>query len=251
MCGSDIARALRVDKGVVTRYMKKNGIALPRAVVYKMAGEKMKGKSIVSPYGDFFLLCCYLDIPIKQIARLLGYTESVIFTRMRQLGIKVPKEIVEERRNMSQFKPGHVPENKGKKQIEYMSKEAIEISKRTRFKKGQLPPNTKYDGATYTRKDKTGRLYTWIRIGLKNWKMLHVKLWEDKHGPVPPGMIIVFRDRNSQNITLSNLEMISMKENMVRNSIHRYPAELKQVIKLNGKLKKKTNELKQSRQACA
>jgi hypothetical protein len=40
------------------------------------------------------------------------------------------------------FKKGHVPVNKGKKQTEFMTREAIERTKNTRFKKGHLPHNS-------------------------------------------------------------------------------------------------------------
>ena len=39
--------------------------------------------------------------------------------------------------NSGQFPKGHVPRNKGKKQTDFMSAEAIERTKATRFQKGQ------------------------------------------------------------------------------------------------------------------
>ncbi|MNN30638.1 hypothetical protein D3C81_1442920 [compost metagenome] len=63
-------------------------------------------------------------------------------------------------------------------------------------------------------------------------------LWEQHHGQVPAGLILVFRDRNKQNIQLDNLELITRAENCRRNSIHRYPPELKDVIRLQKKLER-------------
>jgi hypothetical protein len=40
----------------------------------------------------------------------------------------------------TEFKKGHVPFNKGLKQSEWMSPEAVAKTKATRFKKGQMPP---------------------------------------------------------------------------------------------------------------
>ena len=58
------------------------------------------------------------------------------------------KEIAYFRRNnklnsglTGQFKKGNVAHNKGKKQIEYMSQESIERTKKTRFKKGNKQKN--------------------------------------------------------------------------------------------------------------
>ena len=51
-------------------------------------------------------------------------------------------------------------------------------------------------------------------------------------------MIISFKDKNPMNCVIENLEIITRKENMNRNTIHNYPTEVKQLIKLNSKLKK-------------
>ncbi|MNR41009.1 hypothetical protein D3C85_1593470 [compost metagenome] len=70
-------------------------------------------------------------------------------------------------------------------------------------------------------------------------KSVHSLIWEEANGEIPTGHIVVFRDRNSQHLVLENLELVSRAENMRRNTIHRYPPELKDTIRLLGKLKKK------------
>jgi hypothetical protein len=55
-------------------------------------------------------------------------------------------------------------------------------------------------------------------------------------------MYIIFKDKNKLNFDINNLELISLKEHMARNTIQRFPKELKQLIHLNTKLKKLTNE---------
>ena len=53
-------------------------------------------------------------------------------------------------------------------------------------------------------------------------------------------MIVIFKDNNEDNFEISNLELISKKENMNRNSMHQYPLEIKQILILKNKLIKKT-----------
>jgi len=215
MCGSDIAAAIGLNKSVVQRYMKENKLTAPRELFLKWRAEKLRGKSIVSEYADFFIFCCYLDIPVKAMATILNYGDGVIQRRVKQLGLVIPREIIEQRIADSRIQKGAVPVNKGKKMIDYMSPEAIERTKATRFKKGQLPPNTKSDGVIAIRhghKERGGRPYKWIRINQANWKMLHVFNWEKKYGPVPAGHIVVFKNGDTMNCEVSNLQMISRKQ---------------------------------------
>jgi len=63
-----------------------------------------------------------------------------------------------------------------------------------------------------------------------------------EHGPIPRGMVIIFKDGNSMNCELSNLEMITMKDNMLRNSYATIPEDLREIVKLKNKLTKKIQE---------
>ena len=67
---------------------------------------------------------------------------------------------------------------------------------------------------------------------------LHVKIYQDAYGPIPKNHIIVFKDRNTLNVTLENLECITRQENMQRNTLHRLAPEIKQTIRVLTKLKK-------------
>lgn len=136
------------------------------------------------------------------------------------------------------YKKGSIPFNKGRKASTYLDKKSIEKIAQTTFKKGNLPHNTKHDGAITLRNDKSGVRYLYIRISKAKWIPYHQKLWMDANGPVPRNMIVVFKDRDPMNCKLENLEMISRRENMQRNSIQRYPNEIKQTIKTLTKLKK-------------
>ncbi len=142
--------------------------------------------------------------------------------RLRIVGVK------------SRYNKGQEPENKGKP----MSKDLYEKCKPTMFKKGNEPHNTNYD--EHERLSKDG--YIEIRIRKGKYVLKHRHIWEQSNGKVPKGFIVVFKDRNHQNITLENFELISREENMQRNTIHRFPAELKSTIRLVNKLKRTINE---------
>lgn len=197
---------------------------------------------------DAFLKRNYLRIPTKRMSKMLGRSESSARQRLALLGLVVPPEIVKKFKAESQFKPGQTSFNKGRKQTEYMSKEAIERTKKTRFKKGNEPHNTKEkDGVIsirYDHKNRNGKPYKYIRLSKGVWFPLHQYKWELKNGKQPKGTVLRFKDGNTLNCTLKNLELISRSENMARNTIHRYPNDLKQLIRLNNKLKRKANEHK-------
>ena len=109
------------------------------------------------------------------------------------------------------------------------------------FKKGARPHNTKPFGTINQRKDKSGKIYQYIKIDDCNWQLLNRYTWEQYHGPIPKGLIVVYKDGNYMNNDIDNLMLLTKKENMVRNTIHRLPKELQQVMRLKCKLIKKIN----------
>lgn len=132
------------------------------------------------------------------------------------------------------FKPGQIPPNKGQK----MDADQYQKCKVTFFAKGNEPHNTKWDGYERVTVDD----YVEVRISKGKFKMKHRLIWEQAYGPMPKGTIIIFKDKNRRNFALDNLEAITLKENMERNRMTKYPPELRNLIKLNNKLKKKLNE---------
>jgi hypothetical protein len=72
---------------------------------------------------------------------------------------------------------------------------------------------------------------------------VHRLLWEEHHGPIPAGHTVVFRDKDRTNIAIDNLELISRRELMLRNTVHRLPKELADLIQLRGALNRKLRSL--------
>jgi hypothetical protein len=164
-------------------------------------------------------------------ASLMGLKKSQAFVEY-ELNVQANRLKVDGKKY--QYQKCSVPPNKGKK----MPPEVYERCKGTMFKKGAAPHNTKYDG--HERLSKDGYIEMRIRPG--KYVLKHRYVWEQHNGPIPPNMIVVFKDGNSQNITIENLQLISRHENMKRNTIQRFPLELRQTIRIVSKLKRVINE---------
>lgn len=163
---------------------------------------------------DQFLRDNYLTIPATRLSSMMGRSKSSARQRMAVLGLSVPKEIAEAFKAANQIKPGNTPINKGKKQSEYMRPESIAKTACTRFGKGNMPHNTKHDG--YERLTSDGYIEIRVRQGV--FKLKHRLEWEKVNGKIPKGNVIVCKTKDITNCDPSNWEMISMKENMRRNS---------------------------------
>jgi hypothetical protein len=72
---------------------------------------------------------------------------------------------------------------------------------------------------------------------------VHRLLWEEHNGPFPDGHALVFKDRDKTNIVIENLELITRRELMLRNSSQRWGKEVFQVIQLRGAINRKLRSL--------
>jgi predicted transcriptional regulator len=244
---TDIAKTIGVSKGVVQRFLKKNNLSVsPEAALkFRIKGINKRLNSIVHP-EDEIIKSDYLITPVKALATKIGRSQTFVKTRLEKLGLEIPSEIIEQRKLDSRKKKGCIPLNKGLKQTEYMSQEQIQKTIATRFKKGQIHHNAVgfKDGDIVTRhshKDRNQPPYKWIRLGKGKWEMYHVNIWKEFNGPVPDGHIIVFKDKNTMNTTIDNLECITKAENMIRNTLHRYPEEIKKSIQTLAIITRKIN----------
>ena len=188
----------------------------------------------------------------QDLANDLGLTYSQVANRAFTMGLRKSQAFKQSdlsgRANLIkggrpfQFKPGHIPANKGKK----MPDKIYQKVKGTMWKAGHQPHNWKPDGSIVERMDKTGRIYLYYKVKNSHWILYHHKIWTDQNGPIPPESILRFKDGNPLNCVIENIELISMIDNMTQNTIHRFPDELQQVIKLKAKLNKKINGKKQN-----
>jgi hypothetical protein len=98
---------------------------------------------ILTPQEELKIKKEYLTTPVKTLAREIGVSQTKIRGFLKKHKLIIPAHIAAERMAKSQFKKGHVPINKGQKWKAIMSAEAMEASRRTQFKPGSKPHNTK------------------------------------------------------------------------------------------------------------
>jgi hypothetical protein len=107
------------------------------------------------------------------------------------------------------FRPGGTPFNKGRKGWHPPGCE------KTWFPAGQLSINAAPIGTEQERDD--GYVYVKLRDGhgMKNWMQKHRMIWEQAHGQIPPGSVVIFLNGNRRDFRLENLQMVSRAENAV------------------------------------
>lgn len=156
-------------------------------------------------------------------------SDKAIKTRCQLLGLKCASN--------GRFKKGDTPFNKDKKGFMGANK--------TSFKPGNTPQNIKKVGCISKRKDKNGYFYMRIKIAEPNeWQMLHAYIWEKKHGKIPKGFCVIFKDKNPDNMSSDNLMLVSRNElvrlNQKYSAIDKSLKEVAlQVIKIQNEVVKK------------
>jgi hypothetical protein len=172
--------------------------------------------------------------PRKELAKLFNdkfktkVSHKALGQKCVKIGLVCP--------NNGCFKKGSIPVNKGTKGLTKRNK--------TSFGFGNRPMNAKKVGSVVTKKDKNGSLYMRIKIAEPNkWQMLHVYIYEHKHGEIPKGYCVIFKDKNTLNTRLDNLMLVSREELARLNQKYAYiDKSLKetalQVIKLSKEIRK-------------
>ena len=177
----------------------------------------------------------YPDTSNHQIARMLGRDVLSIKYKAIKMGLKKSPDYMATRPGC--FKQNQKPWNKGKEW------KAGGRSVQTRFQKGQKPHT--WHPVGHERVTKNGiwqRKVTDTGNTPRNYVAIHRLVWEQQNGPVPEGHIVVFIDGNRENFDPANLECISRAENMHRNSVHRLPKEVAQLVQLVGALNRQINK---------
>jgi hypothetical protein len=191
------------------------------------------------------------------LAQVFGRTRSAIDGAGSAFGLtKTPEYLAAHARLQKgarigiefQFQKGSSPVNKGVRRPGY----APGRMGQSQFVKGARPLNWKPIGTITT--DVDGYQHIKAREPLPgepsgtgnrgSWPFLHVHIWEQHHGPVPPGHVIAFKDGKRQDCAIGNLECISRADLARRNAMwNRFPPELIDAIQLNGALKRKLRRL--------
>jgi hypothetical protein len=193
-------------------------------------------------------------LSVYQGAAKLGLRKSKEFLRSPESGILVkgqtrPESIA------TQFKPGQIPANKGRKMPGWAPGRMGETQFKPGDRTGAALRNWKPIGAIAIDPEGYRRIKVREHVhgqepsgfgNVKVWPLLHRHIWEQANGPIPPKHIVSFIDGNRANCTIENLELITMADNCRRNSMWtRLPRELAEVVQLNGVLKRKLRKAEQ------
>lgn len=151
--------------------------------------------------------------------------------------------------NRTSFKSGQIPWNKG---IKFYSGGR---SHETRFKKGvmsgaaqrnHVPIGTlriSQDGCLERKITDDPTLKPKMR-----WEPVQRLVWQDAHGPIPAGHIVVFRKGMKtvaeEEVTVDRLECITMAENMRRNSPYLNNPDMAKLYQLKGAIARQVNRIK-------
>lgn len=206
--------------------------------LYIASEAKMKRRppKIWTEEQKMILKKLYPDSTMQEIIAALDneFNAHQIMHKAQKMGIKKSAEFrqrfgIDENGRLT----GVVQHNTGKKYI------AGGRSAEFHFKKNNIPHHMRPTGSI--RKTQEGHLE--IKVDdRKKWVLLHREVWKREHGSYPPdNCVLVFKDGNKENCDISNLEILTRQEFMLRNSMHRFPEELRKVIHLQSVIRRKIN----------
>ena len=106
------------------------------------------------------------------------------------------------------FNKQHIPFNKGQKGT------CAKGCEKAWFKKDNIPVNHRIVGSERINVDG----YTEIKVAEPNkWRLKHNVIWEKHYGPIPKGHAVIFGDRNTLNLDINNLILVSRQQLLMLN----------------------------------
>lgn len=191
----------------------------------------------------------YADSRSSELAELLGRTIHQVYEKANKMGLAKSDAYLASPQSCRlrrgdnvgapyRFKPGHVPANKGLRRPGF----ALGRMAETQFKKGHRPHTWRPIGSERLADGYLQRKVTDTGYTPRDWKGVHILLWEGRYGPVPAGYAVKFIDGDRSHVTLENLCLVSRADLAALNRMwNRYPPELAQAIQLRGALIRKIN----------
>jgi len=203
----------------------------------------------------------YPNVPTWKIARAVKRPLGYVYAKAHSLGLKKSPEYLASqdayrfRRGAHagwacRFPKGHVPANKGLRRPGWHAGRMRETQFKKGARSGKAAINYRPLGA-----ERLVDGYVYVKIAevpnvpyTVNWKPSHILNWERENGrPLPAGHCLRFRDGNCLNVATSNLELITRRENALRNSLHRLPEPLKRAIYVKGALNRRIHRMEEKR----
>lgn len=204
-------------------------------------------KKLTTPEQDEFIHENYKGLYNKELADLVNERFKTNLTTKQIKAYKARNKL--DSGIGGHFKEGAPAWNKGLQQKDYMSKEAIARTKRTRFKKGQIPPNRVPIGTERISKD--GYIEVKIQDGQTNdnYEFKHRVLWMAHHGEIPDEHIVIFKNGDKEDIRIENLMMVhrGISLHLNKQGLHSEHPELTEAGVNLVKLQFKTNEMRRKK----
>lgn len=214
---------------------------------------------------DELLRQAYAKTKTADLAQALNRPVGPVHRRASELGLRKDRDLIGDMAREALLDPDHggrahffksglTPWNKGTHFA------AGGRSVETRFKPGRPACEARnYVPIGTLRLSKDGYLERKVTddpslVSVRRWKGVHRLVWEETHGPVLEGHAVAFKPgRKTADpalITLDALELVTRAELMLRNTVHRLPKELVELVQLRGALIKqinrKTKEVKET-----
>ena len=206
-----------------------------------------------TPAEDDIMRAKYPTHSAHELAPLLNRQPKAIWQRAYDLGIRKSRDWLAERARQANLREDHG-------------------GRAHRFQKGNVPWNrdTEFNAGgrsvetRYAPGNRSGMATVlWQPIGAlrlkdgylerkvnddfpihRRWRGEHLVIWEAVNGPLPKGHAIVFKDGDRTHVALDNLELVSRRELMLRNTVHRWGEDIARVIQLKGAITRQLNKEK-------
>lgn len=232
------------------------------------------GKKVWQDKDDTYLKQYYAKGDLNKMCAELKCSICALYARSFILGLNRDNDMIKDNRrkwalenkdilSQFQFKKGSISWNTGKKQVDYMSPENIEKTKKGRYKPGNIPWHQKPIGTLIVHSN--GDVFEKVKEGFghENWARKNRLEYEKHFGSIPEGAVIEVLDGNKMNWNPENLVLKTKRENLRDNGLRdtcilkrymnvRDPRDIQEYIenhsdliemkrnevKLNGRLKK-------------
>lgn len=187
------------------------------------------------------LTALFADARTADLAQQLDRTERGIQLQAKALGLRKSADYVLAatlRNRTPKFEAGQEPWNKGTIGVMPLPAHA--------FRPGHMPHTHRPVGSERYNVDGTlmRKVADTRRKGV-DWRPVKDLVFEQHHGPIPPGHFVVHLDRNQRNLAPDNLIAVTRKQHLQRNSIHQLPPELAELLRLRKKIARAANQITQ------
>jgi len=217
-----------------------------------MKGRKHPDKKITTPEMEQFILEHYKGTGHQAMADMVNARFGTSFTAEQMKGYYARNKL--NSGLTGHFQKGQESWTKGKTWAEFMSPQGAENSRKTQYKKGNIPHNGGNPiGTMVIRRDhktRGGRPYYWVKVAEPGvWRPKHRVEWEKHFGKIPPGYVLSFADQNTLNWHVDNLVLTTRRQHVVKNhcGLHGYDRESEMVCNSIADLKSAMYQAKRKR----